>query len=351
MTDLKTLVRTEMGRAGVPSFEMDDIAARRDRKRRNQRLTASIVGLAVFVAAVWVVTSGDPSDRSNTPGGGGQTVAPDVDVPVGLIGLPPEDASPSSPAGGELVVGFGFGHTGGDPGVFSLNVYADGRVIWRQVGWSDIPSIGWVEQHLTPEGMELIRSELLSTRLFEGELHLASGRGLIDGKAMVRDGDRLDRITWGDPRGTYDGPTTWPTPEQANAIILLDARLRDLPSWLPASAWEDQEPRPFVPSRYAMCYSPGLDQVLGSLPRSAAELVRSLDRTHDASQRNFGCPIVTTDEARSLAEILDDADTADIVLRDVFGLHYKFGLKHPGEADDLEADVDLWFRPMLPHEL
>jgi hypothetical protein len=54
---------------------------------------------------------------------------------------------------------------------------------------------------------------------------------------------------------------------------------------------------------------------------------------------------VTTDEARSLAGILDDADTADSVFRDVFGLHYKFQRDH-GSLED----VDLWFRPVLPDE-
>jgi hypothetical protein len=204
--------------------------------------------------------------------------------------------------------------------------------------------------------MELIRSELLSTGLFEGDLHVAGGRGLIGGEATVRNGDRLDRITWGDV-DTYDGPTTWPTPDQANALKQLDRRLRDLPSWLPSSAWEDQEPRPFVPTRYEICYATGpgvgLDQVLGSLPRSAAELLRSLDRTDEVSDSlgpggdgfEVWCSTVTTDEARSLAGILDDADTADEVILDVFGVQYKFGQRDPGATD-----VDLWFRPVLPHE-
>ena len=37
---------------------------RRDRKRRNQRIAAGVVGIAVFVAAVWIVTSGLSLDRS-----------------------------------------------------------------------------------------------------------------------------------------------------------------------------------------------------------------------------------------------------------------------------------------------
>jgi hypothetical protein len=38
-----------------PSFEA--FLRRRDRKRRNQRITAGFVGIAVFVAAIWIVTS------------------------------------------------------------------------------------------------------------------------------------------------------------------------------------------------------------------------------------------------------------------------------------------------------
>jgi Tol biopolymer transport system component len=72
MADLRTLVRDEMERAGSPSYSFDDLGRRRDRKRRNQRIAAGVVGIAVFVAAVWIVTSGLSLDRSETsvvPGG------------------------------------------------------------------------------------------------------------------------------------------------------------------------------------------------------------------------------------------------------------------------------------------
>ena len=52
------------------SFER--LVRRRDRKRRNQRIAAGIVGIAVFVAAVWIVTSGlslDRSEKSVAPAG------------------------------------------------------------------------------------------------------------------------------------------------------------------------------------------------------------------------------------------------------------------------------------------
>ena len=53
----------------------DALLRRRDRKRRNQRIAAGVVGLAVFVAAIWIVTSGGPLDRTQTPAlpGGAET--------------------------------------------------------------------------------------------------------------------------------------------------------------------------------------------------------------------------------------------------------------------------------------
>jgi hypothetical protein len=44
--------------------KMDRLVRRRDRTRRNHRIAAGVVGIAVFVPAVWVVTSGLSLDRS-----------------------------------------------------------------------------------------------------------------------------------------------------------------------------------------------------------------------------------------------------------------------------------------------
>jgi hypothetical protein len=56
------------------SFER--LVHRRDRKRRNQRVTAGVVGIAVFVAAVWIVTSDWSSDRTQRPANEPSTVNP-----------------------------------------------------------------------------------------------------------------------------------------------------------------------------------------------------------------------------------------------------------------------------------
>jgi hypothetical protein len=67
MDDLRTLVRDEMARAGSPSYSFNDLDRRRDRERRNKRIVAGVVGIAVFVAAVWIVTPVGSLDRTETP--------------------------------------------------------------------------------------------------------------------------------------------------------------------------------------------------------------------------------------------------------------------------------------------
>jgi Tol biopolymer transport system component len=59
-----------------PERSFDGFLRLRDRKRRNRRIAAGVVGIAVFVAAVWLVTSGGPLDRTQTPArpGGSESV-------------------------------------------------------------------------------------------------------------------------------------------------------------------------------------------------------------------------------------------------------------------------------------
>ena len=54
-------------RIPIPEPAYERVLRRRDRKRRNQRIAAGVVGIAVFVAAVWIVTSVGFLDRSETP--------------------------------------------------------------------------------------------------------------------------------------------------------------------------------------------------------------------------------------------------------------------------------------------
>jgi hypothetical protein len=69
-----------------PGFT-ERVHRRRDRKPRNERIAAGVVGLAVFVAAVWIVTSVgslDGGEKSVVPAGTGP-----VQTPLAETALPP----------------------------------------------------------------------------------------------------------------------------------------------------------------------------------------------------------------------------------------------------------------------
>jgi hypothetical protein len=62
----REIVRVAVERLAPPEPSYGRLIRRRDRKRRNQRIAAGIVGTLVFVPAIWIVTSGLSLDRSET---------------------------------------------------------------------------------------------------------------------------------------------------------------------------------------------------------------------------------------------------------------------------------------------
>ena len=172
-------------------------------------------------------------------------------------------------------------------------------------------------------------SEVISTGLFEKNLDLdiegltLPGCGLGPG-IEVRNGDRLVRLTWWRPRAPLsDGracgePLQLATPEQADAVVRLIGRLADPASWLPEHAWEDQENRAYVPSRYAICANlvdlpagvsvsawPKTSEIVDQLPGPVKALIYADGRVIERA--DGGCYEVTTDEARAIVRALDDA--------------------------------------------
>lgn len=279
----------------------------------------------------------------------------------GIVGLPPVGAPPSTPTKGELVLRFGFAHTFGDPGNFTLSMYADGRLVWQRIGdFSLAPtdehrnSTGLLERRLTPEGVELVRAEVISTGLVDHDLHLTGGEGLhFGGDIVFRTADRVVHVTWGDfPHVRPDVVRETPTPDQAYALKRLDERLADLESWLPASAWRDRQTRAFVPSSYSVCYEGGkgvgLPGVLALLPPAAGDLLRAQENkpmpyTNLAGTFPNWCSELTTQEARELERILDEAGVRG--RKDVFGLAYG----SPGLGPDA-TEFSLAFNPNRPEE-
>jgi len=300
---------------------------RRDRKRRNQRITAGAVGIAVFVAAILVATGGalERGKEGSVPAGLGtgsnvtlplESVGPPV--PQGIVGLPNPGAAPSEPERGRLVL-----HLGGGTG-FSwtdLWVYADGRAIWgdgpgayQPAGAPIEGATGFVEQHITPAWVGSLRTQVIATGLFDHDLALLDLLGPGDPdylEIQVRNGDRLVWLTWAvkeNGRVTKDTPTA--TPEQAKALLGILSLLSDPESW-PARAWESQARETFVLSRYQVWLRawdprtgntlPDGERALGLLPRSATDIF------HRGTKVGRMTRELTTDDVRALAEALSGA--------------------------------------------
>jgi hypothetical protein len=286
-----------------------------------------------------------------------------------LVSLPPVGATPSAPESGELVI------------YYRLDVkqdikpahgrwrwvYADGRLLTAdarpvaQQSHSDLPeadnrwSSGLLEQRLTPEGVELLRSEIVSTGLFEHDQTAddSSPHYSIHNEIQVRIGDRLIRVQGKFTANSNEFPKR------------LRERLADPASWLPASAWEDRRLRAYVPSRYAVSYG-GLFQttersrILSLLPARAGDLLRDRDavprrRGYDGggftrTSLTYYVSDVTTEEARALVKALDDAG-----LKRDGGLGYSFEI--PGTSVDpppplkgpVRPVVFIGFSPYFPH--
>jgi hypothetical protein len=317
----------------------------------------------------------------------------------GFIGLPPAGATPSAPESGELVVqweGNSATHARPHPGGFLLAplvrawVYADGRMIWSWTkmagripeGANELTS-GYLEQRLTPEGVELLRSEvaglfdrsrtLLETFRADDDprLRCCSGLALFVprdygsdfGSVEVPHGDRRVRLQWRDI-GTENSPQfegTIATPEQLSALRRVDALLTDPASVLPSSAWAVREVRAYVPSHYEVCIdtSPPKDasDLLSLLPTRAADALRDKSQTRlegdVEGSPNGGGPVVllgrsvtycsklTTEEAREVAEPLSGFDPdphqwGRLAYRLAEGAHDVY-------------PTTIWFEPYFPH--
>lgn len=99
MSELKALLeRAERAVSVVPlpPDGLDGLQRRRDRKRRNQRLSAGVLGMAVFVSAVGVVTTGLPFVPTETPvvpgaAGNGPALDPFISINAQLSADQPRD--------------------------------------------------------------------------------------------------------------------------------------------------------------------------------------------------------------------------------------------------------------------
>ncbi|MEK6274543.1 MAG: hypothetical protein AABM30_04320 [Actinomycetota bacterium] len=321
---------------------------------RRRRLVVMLAALALATAAATA----------------GWAIVREVVLDKSFIGLPPVEATPSAPESGELVIQYWANIQG------RIWVYADGRLI-------TLRNNGFLEQRLTPEGVELLRSEIVSTavlapdnRLY-GYLHSATmppPRGgwpsyfhasehmpPFHAPMQVRNGDRLFYV------------------EHVSNPERLAERLADAASWLPASAWKDRQIRAYVASRYTISYfaqpkegalpagaqrpqSLKRSRILALLPAAAADLLRAHDAVPEQwytdTADHTPLPItryvsdLTTEEARALAQALDDAGLKPQKSANELG--YSFEI--PGTSVDrpspekgrVQSEVIIGFEPTLP---
>jgi hypothetical protein len=96
MIDERQVFETAMRGFVPPDDSLERLLNRRNRKRRNQRIAAGVVGIGVFVAALSVVTTGLPFDQSRmevVPGGAGTgagETGPAVTGPTGTPTVAPD---------------------------------------------------------------------------------------------------------------------------------------------------------------------------------------------------------------------------------------------------------------------
>lgn len=219
----------------------------------------------------------------------------------GLIGLPPEGAEPSAPETGELVESYAAAG-GGPPYQGAARLYADGRLIWnRYFSGPDGPNsltTGYLEQRLTPVGVELVKRET-----------------------------SLDRKA---PLG--------------------------LLAWLPLDAWEARMPRPYVPSGYGICLyaeDPRPGRAPDGVTTEPAHLIEMLPASISSllAGREYVSPIEWDQEC--IAQTTDEAHVLERVLREAgydqnaFINHFmvQFSVPVPGACG---LQISLMFEPRLP---
>jgi hypothetical protein len=287
---------------------------RRDRSagRRWVVTAAAVVAVMLLIAGVVLVQqTGDDHIRTKpaAPGPAPTTLTPPTTLLTPPTTTPGDDSTtgpllpegtPSTPRTGELVAAVGLFHGG------AYDLYADGRLIWHD------GSGEWVEQRLTPDGVERVRSEFLSSGLFDAAQPPSDLPPCTDRFRMCVRDDAGRLLSLAPPKSESEPP-----PPEASELL---AHLMNLESSLPATEWADRAIKPYVPSRIAVCLRMydnkvevplDLSTLLPLLPARAAELLGGREASSELLTSTFGDPAswgscfdMTLDEARTLADAL-----------------------------------------------
>jgi hypothetical protein len=250
------------------------------------RTTGPVAFALVFVLAV--------------PAAGSASTKPDS-LPTHFAGFPPKGVDAFPTTTGRLLIALRPRAT------TTWNVYSDGRVIWQKWNSSGVATIvpagarrldtSYVHQRLTPQGVQLLRSKLLATGLFEHSLRLDVGRHHPWAYHQVRRGDRLVTVSGvPSPDPSWNQTFTNPTPAQTRALASIEKFVAHPARWLPARAWADRRIRAFMPARYLLAVDRDYPD-LSKLPAPARRALVQYKRL-----RSHACQIVTPSQARALVQ-------------------------------------------------
>jgi len=323
---------------------------------RRWRVGVAVLGAIVLVAATVLVTRTveDASEQHATTASSTPIQTPPPPAPTTVasnVVTPPITApgdgskedplvpqgEPSTPQTGELVASV----AAMDGRVYS--VYTDGRLIGPSMSRP-----GLVEQRLTAEGVERVRSEFLKTGLFgPGQPAIAVySPSQVLSCVCVRDNGRLLARS---PQRDVD--------VEAAAAGLIDY-FEMLGSSLPPTEWVDQQERPYIASTTAVCLRmfvhfveepPDLAALLPLFPPRAAELLGGRRTIDDPDRQHASCFEMTLEEARELADafLAPTGGALHEYWGIVIGISSQFDAMTPGSHDENAAYIS--FRPMLPH--
>ena len=262
--------------------------------------------------------------------------------PFHFAGVPAAGVTASAPTTGTMLISLKPTPT------TTWTLYADGRILWQK--WTTageatvVPAgerrldTGVVQQRLTLKGVQLIRSKIVSTGLFEHNLMLdlgGHGTWVFD---QVRRGGRIVSV-----QGVSLAAQPhfrWATAAQRHALAWIAGFVADPAKWIPTSAWADRQIRAFVPARYLIAVDRSYPD-LSKLPSRVREMLLQY-----RALRRYGCQILTTGETRALlqtfaeARISPDENQADMIAFDL-----------PGSGSTvIRPPSDLHLSPALPDD-
>jgi hypothetical protein len=205
MSDVRTLLERGYADAMPPPNGFERVLRRRDRKRRNQRIAAGVVGIAVFVASVWILTRGLSLDRSE------KVVGPATSGTTGPAETAPVETAPTQTAS-----------TSAAPDVASQRL-CSGHARSR-LELTDMSEGGWVNGGPIRVRYEIHRSPV--GHAWRIAIRRGVGSAIFRGVRMASDTGQLAvqiRVAW--PQSFHPSFTATAVDTQTGQVCTVDAGL------------------------------------------------------------------------------------------------------------------------------